>query len=327
MDKTISKAFNKLFFKSYVHLFFELNRFKDNISPDKSILIFSNPRGGSTWLAELFKTIDNSLLIWEPLKRYKLSVFNKLGFYWHQPIPESEIWPEAYSAFKKLLNLEISSQTLYVHNNTLSIPFSRNYIFKFCFGNMLLPWVVQNFNVNPILLTRHPCAVVSSQMKHESWDGIKGGHISYEIEEFRYNDEYLKYKNILKHIKTQEEHLAATWSFTTVNTIMHPQNDIKWITVSYESLYQNFDEEINRIFGRLGIPIPEKIYDAKLNPSKTTKTDSVDKIHTGDQLHQWKKTLSKKQIENILGITREFGITFYDDSPEPDYSQIYKSGF
>lgn len=46
---------------------------------------------------------------------------------------------------------------------------------------MLLPWIVKNFNVNPILLIRHPCAVVNSQIRHENWNHIGKEQISYII--------------------------------------------------------------------------------------------------------------------------------------------------
>lgn len=325
IKKRLKKVPRYLVNSTYTNLYCESNKYRNNIGPKKSILIFSNPRGGSTWLAELFKTLPKSSFIWEPLLKGRLQEFIDLNFFWHQPIPENADWPQAKEAFRKLLNLEIKSRQIYNRENQLRLPYSKHFIFKFCFGNMLLPWVVNNFDVNPILLLRHPCAVVSSQMKHGYWDGVRKGPLVYEIPDFPYNESYLLYKDVVKHIQTFEEHLAATWAYTMVSTVLNPSNDKKWITLSYESLYNNFDTEIERVFRRLNIDIPEKIYDRKSKASIVTMDYSVDQINSGNQLYSWKNDLSGTQIMNILKIVNEFGITFYDESVEPDYNQIYYS--
>jgi hypothetical protein len=323
VKKRLKKVPRYLVNSTYTNLFCESNKFRNNIGLQKSILIFSNPRGGSTWLAELFRTLPKSAIIWEPLLKGRLKEFNDLNFFWHQPIPENADWPQAKEAFRKLLNLEIKSRQIYNRENQLRLPFSNYFIFKFCFGNMLMPWLVNNFKVNPILLLRHPCAVVSSQMKHGYWDVVKKGPLVYEIPDFPFNETYLLYKDVINHVKNFEEHLAATWSYTMVSTVLNPNNDKKWITLSYESLYKNFDIEIERIFERLNIDIPPKIYDRKTKASFVTKDHSIYQLTSGNQLNSWRNHLSDKQIKNILKMVNEFGISFYDESLEPDYNQIY----
>ena len=323
IKKRLKKIPRYLVNAAYMNPYCETNKFRNNIGPKKSILIFSNPRGGSTWLAELLKTLPNSTLIWEPLMKGRLKEFNDLNFFWHQPIPENADWPEAKEAFRKLLNLEIKSKQIYNRENQLNFPFSKHFIFKFCFGNMLLPWVVNNFDVNPILLLRHPCAVVSSQIKHDYWKSVEKGPLVYDIPDFPYNEYYLQYKDVIKHIRTFEEHLAASRAYTMVYTVLNPNNDKKWITLAYESLYNDFDTEIQRVFRRLNIDIPDKLYERKSKASIMTMQHSIDYIHSGNQLYGWKNHLSGTQIRNILKIVNEFGITFYDESVEPDYNQIY----
>lgn len=309
---------------TYMRLFNDLNHLRNNISKEKTIAIFSNPRGGSTWLAEILLEIPKSSLVFEPLMRNKVKEFRDLDFYWHQPIPENDSWPEAKEAFRKLFNLEIKDRQIYVKTNIYKFPFSKYYIFKFCFGNLLLPWIVNNFNLYPILLLRHPCAVVASQMKHGAWEGLEKGSWEYKIPDFKYNDLYLHYIDVLRNVKTYEENLAATWALTTIYPIENPSNDLKWITLSYESLVTNYEQEIDRIFSRLDINTPKKIMEVANKPSFTTKFNSADNINMGGQLSHWTKSLSKSQIANILHIVKEFGIDFYDDSLEPDYSKIYK---
>lgn len=81
------RVYNRLIYYSYILPFARRNESTHIINPKNTILIFSNPRGGSTWLAEILNSIP-SLAI-EPLKLGKLKEFNKLNFCRYQPIPEN----------------------------------------------------------------------------------------------------------------------------------------------------------------------------------------------------------------------------------------------
>jgi hypothetical protein len=253
----------------------------------------------------------------------KVSEFKKLDFYWNQPIPDNAEWPEAEEVFRKLFNIELIPYSVYYGNNLLSVPFSKTYIFKLCYGNLLLPYFVKKFDVRPVLLVRHPCAVIASQMKHGAWGKIEKAGLKYDIPDFKFNDFYLQYLDILRTIKTFEEHLAASWAFTMVSSVLHPENDKAWVTVAYENLYSNYEFEIHRMFRRLNLTIPETVWDRQFTPSSTTKKGSVNTIVHGNQTESWKNNLSNNQIDNIFGILKEFGIDFYDRSPDPDLKKIY----
>lgn len=188
---------------------------------------------------------------------------------------------------------------------------------------MLLPWIVKNFNVNPILLIRHPCAVVNSQIRHGNWNHIGKEQIGYIIPNCNYNEHYLIYSDILNKVKTIEEKLAATWALTMVYSVLNINNNKKWITVAYENLYKNSEDEVTRIFNRLNLTIPDNIYKKISSPSFTTKEESINKIRQNKQLESWKMELSITQQKRVLNIIKEFNIDFYDSSLEPDYNKIY----
>jgi len=54
MFRKINKAKDLLICHSYLNVYGKMNSYRSNISPKSTILLFSNPRGGSTWLAEIF---------------------------------------------------------------------------------------------------------------------------------------------------------------------------------------------------------------------------------------------------------------------------------
>ena len=320
---TWAQKLSKTFIYQTVLKFEEIkNQRKQNIYTKNTLCIFANPRGGSTWLGEILSEIPDSVLCSEPL--FRLNEFSDLNFAWHQPIPAGEDWPEAKEVFRKLLNRENLKYNVYYPNNLMSIRSAAQHIFKFCHGNMLLEWLTDNFAVYPVLLVRHPCAVVSSQLLHKGWQYLKKEkNYDYSIPYSRYNEAYLLYEDVLKTVKTSEENLAATWCLTMNDSLKNRSNDVKWITVAYENLYSNFEYEINRIFSRLGIEIPPTVYQKNRKLSVSTLESSSQYVLSGKQLNSWKERLTAKQQNNIMGIVKAFEIDHYTLDPEPDLTKMY----
>jgi len=315
-------------YRKYVVPFIEKN--KGNVSePDlsRTISVFSNPRGGSTWLSDLFSTLPDSTVIWEPMNiQSPYPELQHVSFCWNQFIPEEENWPEAEQFFKKLYGKKIEAFRLYAVNKKVKrIPAANYFIFKFVGANMFIPWLTKRMNIRPVYMVRHPCAVIASQLRYRHLfdDVIKNPRNSFP--RGRYNDELLElYKDIFDKVNTPEERLAAEWAITNVIPIANPANDLRWITVSYERLYKCPEVEINRMFGRLKIAPPEDIYSLVRKASSTAINKSSGSISSGKQLDSWRNQLSSRQISSILSITKEFGADFYDDSSDPDYSRIYR---
>jgi len=70
----------------------------------------------------------------------------------------------------------------------------------------------------------------------------------------------------LKNINSTVEHLAAMWCLDNIVPLNHPGNNKLWITVFYENLLTNPQEEIPHIFNRLNLELPPYILD-KVNIS------------------------------------------------------------
>lgn len=73
----------------------------------KHVLLFSDPRGGSTWLAEVLCKATQKPMIFEPLHLKNVSKVREIGFGWRQHIPEDADWPEAKSFFQNLFSKKI----------------------------------------------------------------------------------------------------------------------------------------------------------------------------------------------------------------------------
>ena len=333
-----NKVRDRYLLTRYVTPFVKRNRLSNQIIGYKnSLAIIAHPRGGSTWIAGLMMNITDSVLIDEPLWRGKLGYSNaipkpgegkidaieKLGFYYNQPIPVLESWPDAKIEFEKILTGKVPSLNLYRDNNFKTLKSSTFFITKFCYAHLLLRWLLRNFQMNAILLTRHPCAVVSSQLSHHAWKNIRIKK-PLKFPDFGHNELYKELEIRIPKLETREEYLAAIWALGIKETIYTDYNDIDWITVAYENLVVNFKFEINRIFKRLNIKVPDSIWQYQYKPSGSSTGKSIMDIKDGNLLNSWKQRLSKEEIKKILQIVEKFEIDVYSTSEEPNYKILYK---
>ena len=331
-----SKVKNRYKLYKYINPFVE-ERLREgfDISPKNTIAIFAHPRGGSTWLAEILLKIRNSLLIDEPLWRGSMVTTNsfpddydkkvpeavRLGFYYNQPIPRNAESAEAKRMLESILKGQVPSLGLYEENDLRKLKNGQVHIVKFCYGLLLMDWFVNNFNVNSILLVRHPCAVVASQMARPAWKNIQIEK-HWEIPDCRFRESYLDYKGIFEKADTLEKYLAAFWAFS-LKDLLGKENNKSWATISYEGLIVNYEQELKRLFSRLPFAPPAQAFDQLNIPSKSAYDAHQGLIGTPGQLTKWKDRLNKRQVDQILGTVREFGVEGYTANPEPDYSKIY----
>jgi len=300
------------------------NTLSDRYAIEDAIIISGMGRGGTTWLTEVFSTIPGSGVIWEPLHPIVLRNHHstrrfqrELGNYPY--IEEDADWPEAERFFWRLLSGKLLFHE-YVKRNMFNPRLARvqRWIIKFCRANMLLPWLVRKCPVRPIYLLCHPCAVVSSQLRHYGFD-VMSDH--FNIPDTRYTKIYRDHRHILPTIKTREQRLAAWWAFDNLIPLQHPANGTAWITVAYEQLLMSPLDVFSELFSRMGCEVPANMNVIVNKPSRTTDPRAA--IAKGqDQLTSWKSQLSDDQINQILDVVHRFGITAYTDAPEPNYTEL-----
>jgi hypothetical protein len=333
-ENILSKIQDRLVLHKYIRPFTRENQNR-KITEKNTICLFCQPRGGSTWLAEILLNIPQSVLIDEPLWRGKLkSPWKKpdqsdrkvpevadLDFYFNQHIPESENWLQARNVFEDILAGRSASKGLYDEQDYSRLKNGGTYVTKFCYANLLMPWLVQQFDFEAILLTRHPCAVIASQLRHPSWQGIRMDK-SIMLEDFPFSEIYKVSTEKIGRIDSLETYLALIWAMNFKQTAMHPDNNRNWLTVSYERLLLCFDSEIDRINQRLRLNLHPNLINRE-KPSKSTYPDTNDKVVTHAKHDEWQRKLTKSQISAILRVLDIFEIDIYNRNTEPDYQRLY----
>jgi hypothetical protein len=288
-------------------------------------------------LAEMMLNLPGSVLIDEPLWRgdmiapfqkpseadRKVPGIAELDFFYYQHIPELETWPEARNVFENILAGRVASKGLYEEQPYARFENQGVYITKFCYASLLMAWLHRQFRFKSILLTRHPCAVIASQLNHHSWQRL-AVDANQVISDFPFNTIYKEAQAIIGTNTSREAYLAFLWALNFKHTAMHPENNQTWLTISYEGLLLHFEKEIQRINARLELSLNIQDINNK-KPSLSSQPLSVQRLKNNEQLDSWKKSLTQRQISDILHVLDTFEIDIYGSDLEPDYLRLYKN--
>jgi hypothetical protein len=285
-----------------------------------TIVIASTGRGGSTWLTEIVATLPGYTVLWEPLHLGNNPECEEYGFGWQNYIPPGTEAPRRREYLRRILtgaNLSTSILTSLEFRPLRLLRPGGGYIAKFVNVNMMLPWLMETFPVSGVLMIRHPCAVVASQMRHGAWDHVAKDNMTVPEGLF---EEHGHLESVFSDIQTQEEVLAFEWAVQTYIPLSssrpHP-----WFLTTYEELVSNGQTVLADLFGALGRSIPDGAYEQLYTPSATASTE-LDEKAAYEQLRAWRDDLSAEQIDQILGVAHAVGVTAYDETVRPDYDAL-----
>lgn len=278
-----------------------------DFDPRKNLLIFSDPRGGSTWLTEMISQVPGTAVLWEPLHLRKVGLFNDVGFCWRQHIPEDEEWKEAEKAFRRVFRGKVLNR--WICPSPGRFLKADRLVVKLCRANAMIPWLTKTFKFeyDPVYLVRHPFSVAASQLKHGAWDGTSR---NFEIPEGRFCELYHQHADYLSTLGTDYEVRVATWCLTNLIPLRSERNNKSWITVHYEDLLVDSGKETRRIFDRWGLPVPRRAAERLRKPSATAKELTfLEGVEA--QLSKWRTTFTQAEIKRMSQVLDYFEIECY----------------
>lgn len=293
---------------------------KMNCKPEDALVVFTNGRGGGTWLAEILRHIPESAVVWEPLQLRGPNPFIDIGFQWHQHIPQDANWPEALEEMRRLCAGKGLTwrNTFFERVNLSRYATAKRLVVKFVGGNGLAGWLVENidFTCKPIVLLRHPMAIAASRNRHGAWNSLPNRYMFPEGRFMEFSAEKRKYLNSLR---TRHEILIAKWCVQNVPLLqaleVYPE---KFFAIYYEHLTLQRETEIERLFSEWSITVPEGVNEAINKPSRTTRAGSPLTGH--DQLRFWRKGFDDREIASMQSVLDNFGVTLYSaDNDMPNF--------
>lgn len=281
-------------------------------SIDQAIILSSTPRAGSTWLGQILSAIPHSASLFEPCHVEYVPEATAAGMTRRTYFPPDADWPAGMDFFTRVFDGHMFNWWTAQETTLRSALSARFLVVKFVRISRLLPWLCRHFSTRPpILLVRHPCAVVASQMKSDrDWVNPPRPTVPAYLENFPETHE------VIARLETREEFLAATWALDYLPGLMAPQPR-PWHLVSYEELVQDTRVTIDRLFAALDMKVPPGVWGKVNKPSSMTWKTGM------SGLGGWRKQLDATQVRRILDITHKLGVTFYTDDLEPNYTVLH----
>lgn len=296
-----------------------------------TIVVAGSPRSGTTWLLELLRSLPGYKAMNEPLMHEEAR--SEHGFSWRTHLHPRASAPKQHDYLKAILTGRLGiSPAWHFKASTRAAQLvehatHRKLVVKFCRFNRMLHWFAGQFDVRgPVFIIRHPCAVVASMLRHGGWEEehLQGEQAREYVEPAERLPAPLCeiFDPIFKRIRTRTEALATLWCLDHYIPLMyHAGGTYPWILVPYERLVTRGSEELRRVTDALGVEMTPAMHSQLRAPSSSVR----DQLHqeTEQQLSKWRRRLTNRQVDDILRIVDEVGLSpIYTEALEPGYNRL-----
>ncbi|MEM9884939.1 MAG: sulfotransferase [Bacteroidota bacterium] len=282
-----------------------------DFQPKNSILIFSEPRSGSTWLAELLQYLPNSIIHWEPLNPQKGSVPEAYNWGWRPFLAKEKDNQEVAQFMEQLLRFSKATTWTSKYVSVKTAMKAQWVIHKIVRGNLMLPWILKHLPLErpPILLLRHPITTCQSQIKNFNINPDK-----IELTPNGVNEQaFEQHLDFLKGLSSVLEVKVAYWCMNHAPILQDKDSLNQCCIVHYEDLVVNPTEEFKRIAKTLELPLADADLQ-KLNFRKASASDFKknfsDDIQT--QLNKGLNLLDDQVKHRIQQVFDYFELKCYD---------------
>ena len=265
-------------------------------NPEENILIFGEPRSGSTWLAELISMLPNRAIINEPLHLGNNNKLRDLKFSWRQHIPMDRNWLDAEIAMKEIFTGKELPAIMYFKNSLAQMISAKKLVYKIVRGKLLLPWLLSNFKFRfkPIVLIRHPLAIMHSLSQHSAW---KYEYQKFVIPDAPFTEIYEPHISFLQNLKSNEGQIIALWALANNYLQRMDSSDYHWIY--YEDLVSAPKEVLHDLGKDWKLDLDHLVKYINIPSGSSGKST----IMTDTQLYDWTEKLDprlRKEGEQIM---------------------------
>ena len=278
--------------------------------PEDSVLLVGSGRSGTTWLAELFAEQLRARILFEPFNGPQVPEYASFNYFQYMR-PE-----DAYEDLKVFMSKVLAGR---IRNPWIDRKVNRltcsARVVKSIRANLMLRWIHNQFpDVPKLMIIRHPCAVVASRIQQQ-W--ATDGDLQPMLSQQTLVDDHLPgLMEIIDRATTPEEKHAIVWSIHNLVPLREFEPGELPI-VFYEDLVQAPLAEAERVSQSLDVPLRREPRAAARRPSSSSSRYSAIR-QGGNVLSAWTTRLSVDQIDRILNVVDEFGLShLYGESTTP----------
>jgi hypothetical protein len=262
-------------------------------------------------LGQVLGAIPYSCTLFEPLHIGHVPEAGKAGFSSRKYVDPESDWPEGERFLRRVFEGRVANAWTTREMTFRDASSARRLVVKCVRANRLLPWICRRFSVpRPVLLLRHPCAVVASQLKF-------GINLERRPAAPGYIRHFPAFRAAVAEATSDEQRYAATWALDQLPALLH-DGPPPWMLVTYEELVLRPEETLSTIARRWGVTIDiDNALSRLRKPSSTVSRTGIKGVDG------WKSELSKRQMSSILNTVNALGISFYSRDDEADYETLH----
>jgi hypothetical protein len=292
----------------------------------KPILITGSHRSGSTWLASMLSLSKNSLMAHEPFNiqswAYALDGLAKYWFTYAPALPQDA----ALEAYSKVI--EQRTRKIFLKNQPQHwIPPLRHQrlIIKDPIAALSSDWIAKNFDLEVIVLVRHPAAFAASLKRLGWWHPL---------------EHFLKQTTLMqKHLqpyraeiasKPQDivEQAAIIWKCLYSVLLTYLDSHPNWLVSKHEVLSSNPVAELRALYETLGLQWSATVEENVLRYTRCGNSVDAPKgtVHhlrrdSVANIARWKETLTAEEIARVYELTRPICSSYYQNEDWGDFAQ------
>jgi len=290
-----------------------LNVHRPGGEPD--VLLFSTPRGGSTWLFELIGTQPGFKSCDEPLNLRNSNVSRELGIDDWQDLYDERREPSICLYFQRLHEGKLSHMNRHPWDANHR-TFTRRVAYKVLHGaEYMAPVLAESIGAQVVVLLRHPIPVALSRGALPRLDAILQSSAR-----DHYDTALAREMNDIEAKGTPLERGVLSWCLQTAPLLSARRPD--WAIVTYEQLVVDASPVIQNLAEVLDLPDPDTML-ARINRASTSirgmSTPATHEVlaqpaSRGRSLwlvEKWREEVSVEEERAAMAVLEMFGIDAY----------------
>ena len=300
----------------------------------KPILVTGIHRSGSTWVGKVLAKSSSVCYIHEPFNgmcQPGMCAVNFPSVYFHLTKSNSDAF---YPALNDLFQLRynLAAQLRSVRSPRECARLIRDYylfindrrvgkvpLVKDPMAILSAQWIAQSFDVDILLLVRHPAAFVSSCLQL-GWGFHFINFINQPLLLETYFSAYeTEIVNYTKNEQSLIDQLSLLWKLIYSVVAEYQQKYPEWLILKYEEVCKKPLDHFQYIFQQLNLDFTPQIQSYIYNSTNYIQPENIfEEIHsvkrnTQKQIDIWKMRLSQEQINRIRTQVEEVSNVFYND--------------
>lgn len=311
-------------------------------SPSSTVYMVGVPRSGTTWLMSILEEAGKFRVVFEPfnprfyptvrryLKRHLKPIYRPYLYLY-----EDDMGTREYALrvlLGRVAGLWYFSPKRMFYKNVRWL-LSNRVLVKDIATTRLLPWLAywfrgtETWKVQYLLLIRHPCAVIESQIRVGIGNPLRVLPLevakkallrdAYRIRELApIRDEVIR---LVDSITKPVEFLAALWSIDYYIPLYHAGQLPIRVTI-YEELALHPATALRNLLESLGLGWDGQSLTREVLRRSSTSAEAVAKTVTN--VYKWRERMTKQDVASVISIVHKFGLTFYNEKIEPDYDSL-----